>query len=80
MKSFEKTTFQFLQNLNFHSKLTRFVLGFTQSLDANISGMNNNYDESSSITKWKFSTCIPFKTLITQHQDMLPLIHMKIYI
>ena len=35
--------------------------------------MKNNDDEYPSIPRWYFSTCVPFITLITQHQDILPL-------
>ena len=56
MASFEKTTFQFLQNLHFHSKVMKFVSGCIPSFYDKIYGMNNNDDESPSIPKLTFST------------------------
>ena len=49
----------------------RFVLGCIPSFDGKISAMKNNDDEYPSIPKWKFSTNVTFKTLITQHQYQL---------
>ena len=38
--------------------------------------MNINSDETPYNTIWGFSKVVPFKTLIKQHQDRLPLRHM----
>ena len=76
MAYFEKTTVQLLQNLQFCTKEMKFVLGCIPIFDVKTAGMKINVDESTSITRWYFSTCVPCKTLITQQQDILTLIQM----
>ena len=51
MAYLEKETFPFVQNLNFHTKLMKFVLGLIPSFDAKISGMNTTVDEYPSIPR-----------------------------
>ena len=50
MASFDKKTVQFIKNLHFNSKITKFVFGCIPSFDVNISGMKTNVEESPSIT------------------------------
>ena len=38
--------------------------------------MNNEVEETPPNPIWEFLTSVPFKTLIKQHQDQLPLRHM----
>ena len=39
--------------------------------------MTTNIDDTPPNTKWYFSTSVPFKTLITEHQYWLSLRHME---
>ena len=80
MASFENKIVQFLQSLHFNSKSMEFVLSWILCFDVNINGTNNNENEFPSITRCITSTCVQFKTLITQHQDWFALRHMEIYI
>ena len=41
-----------------------------------VTAMENKFDETPSNPKWNMFTSIPFKKLITQHQDRYPLRHM----
>ena len=60
MATFDKTTFKFLQNLHFRTKVMKFFLGCSPSFGVKKSGMNTNVDEYPSIPRWYFSTCVPF--------------------
>ena len=43
---------------------------------------DNQMNETPSLVKWEYQTCIPFKTVIKENKDRLPLRHMdkrKIY-
>ena len=53
----------------------KFVLGCIISFDVKSAGTSNNYDEYPYIPRWYFSTCVIFKTLVTQNRYLLPLIH-----
>ena len=53
----------------------KYELCCIPSFDAKIYGMKSNVDDTPSNNKWNFSRSDPFKTLITQHQDLFPLIH-----
>ena len=39
--------------------------------------MKTKVEDTTSNPKWNVSTSVPFKELITQHQDLLPLRPMK---
>ena len=78
MVSFEDTTVQYLQN-NFQSKVMKFVLCCIPSFDKKMDFMKKNVDETPFIQRWNHSTCFIFETLITEHQDRLPLRHMAKY-
>ena len=77
MASFDRTTIQFIQNLHFHRKLLKCDLGFIPSFVVKMDGMNTKVDDTSSNPRWDFLTSVPFKTLITQHQDQLTLRNTK---
>ena len=67
---------QFLQNLNFHRNVIKFVWSCTSTFDAKVVDMKTNVNDTQSYPKWVDSIIVPFKTIISQHQDLLPLIHM----
>ena len=77
MAFFDKTTIQFIQKLHFSRNILKFFLGCIPSFDAKIAAMKNKDNETPYNPGWDFSTSVPFKTLITQHQNRLTLIHMK---
>ena len=77
MTSFDKTKSQFLQNLYFHTSELAFVLCCIPSFDKKMDFMKKNVDETPFIQRWNHSTCFIFETLITEHQDRLPLICME---
>ena len=77
MASFDKTTIKLLQNLHLHRSLLKFVLGCIPSFYAKPDSMKTNVYDTPPNPKWYLSTSVSFKTLITQHQDQLPLGHMK---
>ena len=77
MASFENKTVQFLQNLHYYTKEMKFFLGWIPSFDVKIPGIKTNIDESTSIPRCDFSTCVTFKTLIIQYQHWFPLRHME---
>ena len=77
MAIFENKTIQFLQNIHFHTEVMKFFLGLISIFDIKVPGMKTNVDEYTSILRYYFSTYVTFKTLITQHQDQLPLRHIK---
>ena len=55
--------------------MLKFVIGCIPSFDAKISAMKNKVDKTQSNSRWEFSTSVPFKTFITQHQDKFPSRH-----
>ena len=73
--SFDKTTVEFIQKLHFHRNILNFVLGCIPSFDDKIAAIKNKVDKTPPNTRWEFLTSVPFKTLITQHQDQFPSRH-----
>ena len=76
MTSFDKKTIQFIQKLHVHKNLFKFVLSCIPGFDAKIAAMKTNVDKNPPNTKLDVSTSVSFKTLLTKHQDKLPLRHM----
>ena len=74
---FDNKTVQFIPNLHFHRNASKFVLGYITSFDVKIGAMKTKVDDTTSNHRWDVSTCVPLKKLITQHQDLLPLISTK---
>ena len=75
--SFDKTTLQILQKINFHKNVLKFVLGCIPTFDAEIAATKNKVEETPSNPGWVFLTTVIFKTLIIHHKNILPLRHMK---
>ena len=67
MASFYKTTVQFLQKINFHRNVLKFVLGCIPSFDAKISAMKKKVDGTPFNPVSDFSATAPFKTCTPQH-------------
>ena len=67
MMSFEKTTVQYLPKFLFRSKVMKFVVSCIPSFDRKVAFMKKNVDDIPFIQKWNYSTCVPFKSLITEH-------------
>ena len=76
MASFDKKIVQFFQNLHVHINILKFFLGWISIFDVKIAAMNTKVDDTPSNIKWNVSKSAPFKTLITQYQDILTLRHM----
>ena len=76
MTFFDKKTVQLLQNLHFHRNVLKFILGWITIFDAKISAIKTNVNDTPYNPKCGVSTIVPFKTLITQHQDWFLLRHM----
>ena len=76
MASFDKKTVAFILKNQFHKNVLKFVLYCIPSFDDKITVTQNKVDENPSNSRWYFLTSVPFKTLITQHQDQFPSRHM----
>ena len=53
----------------------KFVLNCIPIFDNKIGFMKKNVDGTLLSQKWHYSTCVPFKTLISDHQDQFQLRH-----
>ena len=76
MESFNNRTVGFLQDLHFHTNVLKYFLGCIPSFYVKIYGKKTNVDNTPSDSLWDFSTSVPFLTLITYRQYLLPLRHM----
>ena len=80
MKSFDKTTVQFIHNLNFNTNVLKLVLVCITIFYVKMHGIKTMVDMTARNSIGFFSSNVIFRTLITQHQYQLPLIHTVIYI
>lgn len=76
MITFDNTTVKCLQETNFRSKVIKFVLRVIPIFDSIIYETNKTKKFIPSVEKWKFTTCVPLRKMLTESQDHLPLRHM----
>ena len=75
MVTFDKTTVKRLQNMHFPSKFIKLVLVYITIFDAIILEIKKTNKNIPSVEKWKSTSCVPLKKLLTEIQDIFPLKH-----
>ena len=62
--------------MHFQQKVIKFVLDYVPIFETNIFNIKKTNNALTSVENWKFRTCVPLKTLVTENHDCLLLQHM----
>ena len=75
MVDFEKTAVKKLKKIHFQLKVINSVFCWIPRCEKEVSEILKTKNELPSVPKWKFTTSIPLKALLNEHQYHLPLQH-----